>query len=95
MFPIYSTLIILLSCVQCGGGDGSDFFSFDPSQEDVDSRSKDIRSDDVFVTVDMKSALKEMKTLCGEGLTGKERRKYEEQRAKELGGKVYVGVIEV
>jgi hypothetical protein len=69
-----------------GGGDGGEFFSLNPEQED--SKETDLGEADLFVRLDMRTALKEVKSLCGEGLVGKEKRRYEEQRAKELGGKV-------
>ena len=47
------------------------------------------------MSVDMKSALHQVKTFCGDRLSGIERRRYEEQRAKELGGKVGLPYMEV
>ena len=70
----------------------SDFFSFRPTETKGSDPPKKASDEGLYVSVDMRSALKEVKSLSGEGLTGKERRRYEEQRAKELGGKVCVCV---
>ena len=91
LLPFPPPLPPLHHALQCG--DVSEVFNRPPPT--LEPKPSPSPSDEWVVSVDMKSALHQVKTFCGDRLSGIERRRYEEQRAKELGGKVGLPYMEV
>ena len=70
-------------------GDVTEIYSTNPNQLDASSGEGDDTFDsDLAVDIDIKNSLNEVQCFYLNSLEGKKRRKYLEQRAKQLGGDV-------